>query len=76
MRLHLSTCSVVAAITLALSSACAAAPLSFNRDIRPVLSDNCFRCHGPDKSQRKAKLRLDDREDAIKKEAFVPGKPD
>jgi len=49
--------------------------ISYNRDIRPILSDNCFFCHGPDKNKRKAKLRLDVREEAIAKEAFVPGKP-
>ncbi|HEX8911327.1 MAG TPA: DUF1553 domain-containing protein [Humisphaera sp.] len=37
----------------------AAAPVRFNRDVRPLLSDNCFHCHGPDAGHRKAKLRLD-----------------
>src|SRR5476649_494274 len=46
----------------------------YNRDVRPILADNCFTCHGPDSAARKAGLRLDRREDAIKAEAFVPGK--
>lgn len=58
----------------------AAAPLpakiEFNRDVRPILSDNCFYCHGPDKNHRDGKMRLDIREEALAKEAFVPGKPE
>jgi mono/diheme cytochrome c family protein len=49
-----------------LASTAPAEDLSFNRDIRPVLSDNCFFCHGPDKNNRKGDLRLDVREELIK----------
>ncbi len=51
------------------------ARIEFNRDVRPILADNCFLCHGPDQNRRKADLRLDIRDDALKAEAFVPGKP-
>src|SRR4051812_420668 len=50
--------------------------VDFNRDVRPILSDKCFACHGPDTTKLKGKLRLDDRAAALKRGAFVPGKPD
>ncbi len=43
-----------------------ASPIDFNRHIRPLLSDRCYRCHGPDSAKRKAKLRLDTREGLFK----------
>jgi hypothetical protein len=65
-------------VTLSAGSAIDAAParLEYNRDIRPILAENCFACHGPDKAARKADLRLDVRDEAVKAGAIVPGKPD
>ena len=62
-------------VTLAPASA-AERKLEYNRDIRPILAENCFACHGPDSAARKADLRLDRREAALKAEVIVPGKPD
>ena len=75
--------SQLAVIVLGLwaSTILAADAPSFERDVRPILSRYCFKCHGPDEGQRQSGLRLDVREAAIKsadsgKVAIAPSKPD
>src|SRR5690349_11681299 len=62
-------------------SAAAHAEVRFNRDIRPIMAETCFRCHGPDKNSRMAGMRLDIREQALQPTAsgaipIVPGDPE
>jgi hypothetical protein len=67
---------LVAAPAIGSAQVVGKAPVDFSRDVRPILSDKCYACHGPDPSQRKGKLRLDVRDAAIAKGAVVPGKPE
>src|SRR5687767_15639470 len=72
---RMSRQALVWALLVTASPATAAQP-EYNRDVRPILAENCFACHGPDSAARKAGLRLDIRDEAVGAEAFVPGKPD
>ncbi len=65
----------VVLVASCLSATDAADKLQYNRDVRPILSENCFRCHGPDSGSRKGNLRIDKREAAIEAGAIVPNDP-
>lgn len=81
MNRHVLTFIATALTSLHAAEPPRAAKISFNRDIRPIMSDTCFHCHGFDPKSREAGLRLDVREDAIKPTeegtiGIVPGNPD
>src|SRR6185436_11602311 len=64
-----------------LAAGAAHSEVRFNRDIRPIMAETCFRCHGPDRSSRMAGMRLDLRDEALKSTRsgavpIVPGDPD
>ena len=61
------------ALLLAAAPAAAETAIRFNRDIRPILSENCYACHGPDNKARQAGLRLDRRDEALAAGAIKPG---
>ncbi|MCA9122025.1 MAG: DUF1553 domain-containing protein [Planctomycetaceae bacterium] len=74
MRLRLIHLSIfLIATCLLIGTSAPAQSVRFDRDIRPILSDKCFHCHGPDEEHREAELRLD-LEDAAKESVIVPGK--
>jgi hypothetical protein len=71
----------MAIVAIPLVSEAAESTVRFNRDIRPIMSDTCFRCHGPDSKSRMAGLRLDLRDEALKPNKkglapIVPGDPE
>ena len=59
-----------------LSNAEGNSPVQYNRDVRAILTDNCFACHGLDAESREGDLRLDERSFAIESDAIVPNHPD
>ena len=74
--IHKSIPSGLVFLLVPLSAALPAETIRFNRDIRPILSENCFQCHGPDSNARQANLRLDRREVALERGAIKPGNAD
>ncbi len=72
---HLRLQTVVVAWLCQVATVSPADRLRYNRDIRPILAENCFACHGADSASRKADLRLDQPEAAVKSRAIVPGDP-
>ena len=68
--------TVLVALWLSSSRVTADDQIKFNRDVRPILSDKCFFCHGPDSVKRKADLRLDVRDIAVATGAIVPDRPE
>ena len=74
-RFAAAACAILALPLFAHAQQGQPAAIDFNRDVRPILSNNCFQCHGPDPKARKGKFRLDTREGALET-AIVPGKPE
>ncbi|HYE30685.1 MAG TPA: DUF1549 domain-containing protein, partial [Methylomirabilota bacterium] len=77
----LALASVLAGASLTAYAASAGAKVDYTKEVRPILSENCYFCHGPDANHRKAGLRLDTKEDAFKELkdggfAVVAGDPD
>ncbi|HSI33260.1 MAG TPA: PSD1 and planctomycete cytochrome C domain-containing protein [Tepidisphaeraceae bacterium] len=67
---------VLAGLALGASAVPPAKPVSYTRDVRPILSENCFFCHGQDPNHRKAGLRLDTQDGQRGKNGVVPGHPE
>src|SRR5438105_6719444 len=81
LRLVLTLIILILGAGLGLSESLKSPPVDFNREIRPILTENCFKCHGPDPGARKAGLRFDVRAEALKPVKsgavpIVPGAPE
>ena len=74
-RLHLIIGGIPVVLLAALPSVCLGANVQFNNHIRPILSEYCLQCHGPDPDKREADLRLDI-EELAKESAIAPMQPD
>ncbi|HWA98001.1 MAG TPA: PSD1 and planctomycete cytochrome C domain-containing protein [Pirellulales bacterium] len=74
MKSRLFLLGLSCALAVCPSLAAEGKPVDFDRDVRPILSDKCFFCHGPDAKHREADLRLDDRDAAVASGAIVPGR--
>lgn len=72
--------ALIATFAGTVAATAAPAKLEYNRDVRPILSDKCFKCHGPDAQARKAELRLDVRDNALVEhdsgKPIIPGQPE
>jgi Protein of unknown function (DUF1553)/Protein of unknown function (DUF1549)/Planctomycete cytochrome C len=79
-RLSSMLAGVLAGLHVAIGVPAGGQTVDFNRDIRPILADNCYQCHGPDAGRRKARLRLDTKEGIFSRRdgdpPVVPGKPE
>src|SRR5574341_868253 len=81
LRVLLASLPALAALGVTAGPGEAGSPakkVDFTREVRPIFSDKCFACHGPDSKRRKGKLRFDTREGAFREKdpVIVPGKPE
>src|SRR5258707_1094769 len=78
-RVGTIVCLAVCAVALSARPLLADAPVDYARDVLPILSAKCYKCHGPEETDRKKNLRLDRKEGAFRVEddvaVIVPGKP-
>src|SRR5688500_6951507 len=67
---------IICILSLAHATVLRARPIDYGRDVRPIIAENCFQCHGQDAEAREGKLRLDTRKGQRKSGVIVPGVPE